>query len=119
MRIAGRIVGNTLQELRERVEPGMSTSEIDKMAEASIRRQGGEPAFPYIDNFPGTLCVSVNEQVVHGIPGKRRLKEGDIVKLDAGALYDGYHGDAAVTLTIGRVDPEAQRLAEVTERALG
>ncbi|MBV9278570.1 MAG: type I methionyl aminopeptidase [Chloroflexi bacterium] len=118
MRIAGRIVANTLQELRQAVEPGMTTRELDRLADRSIRRQGGEPAFPYINHFPGALCISVNEQVVHGIPGKRRLAEGDLVKLDVGAIYDGYHGDAAVTAAVGRVGEEASRLMAVTERSL-
>lgn len=118
MRVAGRVVANTLQELRSVVEPGMTTKELDRITERSLRRQGAEPAFPYINNFPGSLCVSVNEEVVHGIPGKRRLRDGDIVKLDVGAIYDGYHGDAAVTAAVGRIGEEARRLMEVTERAL-
>lgn len=118
MRIAGRIVANTLQELRHAVEPGMTTKEIDRLTERSIRQQGGTPAFPYINDFPGSVCVSVNEEVVHGIPGKRRLREGDIVKLDVGAIYDGYHGDAAVTVPVGKIGEEARRLVDVTERAL-
>lgn len=118
MRQAGRIVANALQELRQSVEPGMTTAELDRIAERSIRRQGGVPAFPFINDFPGCLCVSVNNEVVHGIPGKRRLREGDLVKLDTGALYDGYHGDAAVTVAVGTVSPGAQRLMDVTEEAL-
>jgi methionyl aminopeptidase len=118
MREAGRIVANTLQELRTSIEPGMTTKDLDRMAERSIRRQGAEPAFPYINDFPGSLCVSVNEEVVHGIPGKRRLREGDLVKIDAGAIYEGYHGDAAVTVAVGRVNEEARRLMDVTERSL-
>ncbi len=118
MRVAGRIVGNVLQELREAVQPGITTKELDRVSERAIRRHGAEPAFPYINNFPGTVCVSVNEEVVHGIPGKRRLREGDIVKLDVGALHEGYHGDAAITVAVGEVSTEAQRLIEVTNGAL-
>lgn len=118
MREAGRIVANALQELRERAEPGMTTRELDRIAEAAIRRQGAEPAFPYINDFPGSLCVSVNEQVVHGLPGKRRLQPGDLVKLDVGAIYRGYHGDAAVTIGIGEISAEARRLLEVTDQSL-
>ncbi|MGH2447869.1 MAG: type I methionyl aminopeptidase [Chloroflexota bacterium] len=118
MRKAGVIVGNTLQELREVIRPGMSTEEVDRLAEMSIRRQGGEPAFPYIDNFPGSVCISVNEEVVHGIPGKRILRDGDLVKIDAGAIYQGYHGDAAITAAVGRMSPEARQLMQVTEEAL-
>jgi methionyl aminopeptidase len=118
MRIAGRIVANTLQELRYSMEPGMTTKEVDRIADQLIRGQGGDPAFPYVNHFPGCVCISVNNEVVHGIPGKRRLKEGDIVKLDVGAIYDGYHGDAAITVPIGEVSPEARRLVDVTEESL-
>jgi methionyl aminopeptidase len=111
-------VGNTLADLRAAIRPGMTTRDLDRLCEELIRRQGAEPAFPYINDFPGTLCVSVNEEVVHGIPGKRRLKDGDIVKLDVGAIVDGYHGDAAITVAVGEVGPEAKRLMRVTEEAL-
>jgi methionyl aminopeptidase len=118
MRVAGRIVANALQELRQAVEPGMTTRELDEIAERSIRRQGAEPAFPHINSFPGNSCISVNEEVVHGIPGKRRLREGDLVKIDVGAIYQGYHGDAAVTVPVGAVDQPAQHLMDVTEESL-
>jgi methionyl aminopeptidase len=118
MRTAGKVVANTLQTVREAVRPGITTKDLDEIAERAIVEQGGEPAFPHIDNFPGSLCVSVNEEVVHGIPGKRRLREGDIVKVDAGAIVGGYHGDAAITIPVGPVSAEARRLMEVTERSL-
>ncbi|HLJ66303.1 MAG TPA: type I methionyl aminopeptidase [Chloroflexota bacterium] len=118
MREAGRIVGNALAEMAQRAEPGMTTGDLDRIAERSIRSQGAEPAFPHINNFPGTACVSVNEEIVHGIPGRRRLREGDIVKVDVGAIYRGYHGDAAITVPIGTVSPEARQLITVTEEAL-
>jgi methionyl aminopeptidase len=118
MRVAGRIVGNTLAELRDTVDAGMSTKEVDQLADRAVRRQGGDPAFPYVNQFPGCACVSVNQEVVHGIPGKRKLKDGDLVKVDVGAIYEGYHGDAAVTIPVGRVSQEARRLIDVTEEAL-
>lgn len=118
MRVAGRIVADVLQELRDAVEPGMTTKEVDRISERAIRRRGAEPAFPHINNFPGTVCISVNEEVVHGIPGRRRLREGDIVKLDVGSLHEGYHGDAAITVAVGEVSAEARRLIEVTNGAL-
>lgn len=118
MRLAGRIVANALTELRGAIEGGMTTKEVDRLADQAIRRQGGDPAFPYINHFPGSACVSVNNEVVHGIPGKRRIKAGDIVKVDVGAIYDGYHGDAAVTIGIEPLAPEARRLMEATEAAL-
>lgn len=118
MRDAGRIVANTLLTLKERVEAGMTTRDLDRIAARSIRQQGGEPAFPHINDFPGTLCVSVNDEVVHGIPGKRVLREGDLVKLDVGVILHGYHGDAAVTVPVGGVSEEAQRLMNVTEQSL-
>lgn len=119
MRVAGRIVADVLQELREAVQPGMTTKDIDRISERAIRRRGAEPAFPHINDFPGTVCTSVNDEVVHGIPGKRRLREGDIVKLDVGALHEGYHGDAAITVAVGAVSAEAHRLIDVTNEALG
>jgi methionyl aminopeptidase len=100
------------------VQPGMTTREVDRLADSAIKRQGGVPAFPYINDFPGSACVSVNDEVVHGIPGKRRLKNGDLVKVDVGAIYEGYHGDAAITIPVGTVSDEAQRLVDVTEEAL-
>jgi methionyl aminopeptidase len=118
MRDAGRIVGNTLHELRAAIEPGMTTKDLDRLAEGSIIRQGGEPAFPYINNFPGSLCISINEEVVHGIPGRRRIEEGDLVKMDVGAIYRGYHGDAAITVGVGNISDTARRLLEVTDRSL-
>jgi methionyl aminopeptidase len=118
MRRAGAIVANVLAELRDAIEPGMTTRELDRLAEAGIRRQSAEPAFPYINRFPGSLCISLNEEVVHGIPGKRRVRSGDLVKLDVGAIYQGYHGDAALTVAVGEASAEARTLLEVTERAL-
>lgn len=118
MREAGRIVANALQELREKIEPDLTTKDLDRLTERAIRRQGGDPAFPYINDFPGSLCVSVNEEVVHGIPGKRRLKSGDLVKLDVGAIYKGYHGDAALTVPVGEISEHARKLMDVTEEAL-
>jgi methionyl aminopeptidase len=118
MRHAGRIVANTLQELRQSVRPGMTTRDLDHIAEHFVREQRAIPAFPFINDFPGTLCTSVNDEVVHGIPGKRVLREGDLVKIDVGAIFEGYHGDAAVTVPVGQVSDEARRLMDVTERAL-
>ena len=118
MRAASRIVANALVELRAAVEPGMTTKDLDRIAERSIKSQGGDPAFPYVNDFPGSVCVSVNNEVVHGIPGKRRLVEGDLVKLDVGAIYQGYHGDAAITVPVGTVTGEARRLMDVTEQSL-
>ncbi|MDQ2840023.1 MAG: type I methionyl aminopeptidase [Acidobacteriota bacterium] len=118
MRQVGRIVANALEEMRWSIEAGMTTGDLDRMAEAAIRRQGAEPAFPYINDFPGTVCTSVNNEVVHGIPGKRVLREGDLVKLDTGAILRGYHGDAALTVGVGKVSGEAHRLIEATEQAL-
>src|SRR5947209_9417622 len=118
MRAASRIVANALVDLRTAVAPGMTTKELDRIAERSIKAQGGDPAFPYINDFPGSVCVSVNHEVVHGIPGRRRLQEGDLVKLDVGAIYEGYHGDAAITVPVGTVSSEARRLLDVTEQAL-
>lgn len=116
MRIAGALVGNTLKYLEGLVKPGISTKELDEAAEAYIRSNGGVPSFLNYEGFPASICTSVNEQVVHGIPNRKiRLKEGDIISIDCGAIVDGFHGDAARTYLIGEVEPEIQKLVEVTK----
>jgi len=116
---AGRIVAEVLMELKEQVKPGITTLDLDQMAEAGIRKRGGKPAFKGYRGFPGTLCTSVNEEIVHGIPSsKKTLREGDIVGLDLGAIVDGYYGDAAVTVAVGHIGSEVQRLVQVTEESL-
>ncbi|MEK6813137.1 MAG: type I methionyl aminopeptidase [Nitrospirota bacterium] len=116
---AARIVADVLESLREHVRPGVTTSDLDRLAEEAILREGGKPAFKGYHGYPATLCTSVNEQVVHCIPRRETvLKEGDIVGLDLGVYRNGYYGDAAVTLAVGRISAEAQRLLDVTERAL-
>jgi methionyl aminopeptidase len=118
MRVACRVVAEVLQDLICEVRSGVSTLELDAIAERGIRARGAIPAFKGYRGFPNTLCVSVNEQVVHGIPSKRRLKEGEIVGLDLGAKWDGYYGDAAVTVPVGHVAPTAQSLLITAEEAL-
>jgi len=115
---AGRIVGETLALLRELAKPGVTTLELDRMAEEYIRAQGAIPAFKGYNGFPATLCTSINEQVVHGIPGLRCLESGDIISIDCGAVKEGYFGDAAVTLPIGDVGEDLQKLLRVTEESL-
>jgi methionyl aminopeptidase len=118
MRVACRVVAEVLQDLICEVRPGVSTLELDAIAEGGIRARGAIPAFKGYRGFPNTLCVSVNEQVVHGIPSKRRLKEGEIVGLDLGARWDGYYGDAAVTVPVGHIAPTAQSLLITAKEAL-
>jgi len=118
MRQAGRIVAVTLAALAEAIRPGLRTKALEELADRLIRRQGAIPAFKGYRGFPASICVSVNEQVVHGIPGGRVLEEGDIVSLDVGAIYQGYHGDAALTVGVGNIAEEARRLIEVTRGAL-
>lgn len=118
MRNAGRIVGETLALVRELAKPGITTLELDRKAEEYIRAQGAIPAFKGYGGFPATLCTSVNEQVVHGIPSLRSLKSGDIISIDCGAVIDGYFGDAALTLPIGEVGEDLQKLLTVTEESL-
>ncbi len=118
MRVACRVVAEVLQDLIREVRPGISTLELDAIAERGIRARGAIPAFKGYRGFPNTLCVAVNEQVVHGIPSKRRLKEGEIIGLDLGAKWDGYYGDAAVTVPVGRIAPAAQSLLIATKEAL-
>ncbi len=112
------IVAGVFEKLRGMISPGVTTKELDEVAEEYILLKGGQPAFKGYRGFPATLCISINEEVVHGIPGQRRLKEGDIVSLDVGVNFTGYFGDAAITFPVGEVDPEAKRLLEVTEKAL-
>lgn len=118
MREAGRIVAVTQASLQERIKPGVTTAELDALAYETVTRHGAVPSFLGYRGFPASLCVSINEEVVHGIPGPRALREGDIVSLDFGAIYKGYHGDAAVTVGVGRIGREAQELIETTRGAL-
>lgn len=118
MREAGRILAIVHEELKEYVRPGTSTWEIDKKGHELIRKLGCTPSFLNYNGYPGSICTSVNDEVVHGIPSKQRiLKEGDIISLDAGVIYQGYHSDAARTWAVGAVTPEAQDLMEVTEQS--
>jgi methionyl aminopeptidase len=118
MRVAGSIVAAVLNELRQMIEPGLPLIELDKTAVALTEKYQAIPAFKGYNGFPASVCTSVNEEVVHGIPGKRILKNGDIVGLDFGAVYKGFYGDSAITVVVGQVTSEVQRLIEVTEQAL-
>lgn len=125
MRRAGKVVAEVLDLLREAVRPGISTGELDRMAEEHIRSCGAEPAFkgyrpaPSMSPFPGTICASINEEIVHGFPSDgRRLAEGDILSVDVGACLDGYYGDAACTYPVGAVSAERRKLLDVTEASL-
>jgi methionyl aminopeptidase len=115
---AAKLVAEALEYLKMHVCPGVTTEDLDRLAEEFILSRGGRPAFKGYRNYPKTLCVSVNDQVVHGIPSKRVLKEGDIVGLDLGAIVDGFYGDAAVTVPVGAISDEAAKLLRVTEEAL-
>jgi methionyl aminopeptidase len=118
MRASGRVTARTLDELIVAVKPGMTTKDIDRLAEESIRAQGGEPAFLGYQGFTGSVCSSINEEVVHGIPGSRKLREGDLLKIDIGSLVDGWYSDMACTVPVGEVSDEARKLVDVTEEAL-
>ncbi len=120
MAAGGRILALTHEHLRARVRPGLTTAQLDKMAEDFIRSHDGAlPAFKGLYGFPGAICISVNEEIVHGIPSpKRTLNDGDIVKLDVGVEYQGMFTDAAITVPVGEIDPETRHLVDVTERAL-
>jgi methionyl aminopeptidase len=124
MRVAGLLVGETLQLLRDSIAPGMTTKDLDAIAEANIRAGGGIPSFigvpggPGVIDFPATLCTSVNDEIVHGIPGDRVIREGDVVSIDCGAVVDGWHGDAAITVAVGEIAPEHAELLRVCEESL-
>ena len=117
MRESCRLLGIVHKELEQIIRPGISTKEIDTIGEEIIRKLGGIPNFKNYNGFPGSFCVSVNDEVVHGIPGERVLQEGDIVSLDAGLIYKGYHSDAARTHAVGQISPEARKLIDVTRES--
>jgi methionyl aminopeptidase len=118
MREAGKIVATMLAATRDAVKPGVTTGDLDRIAADVLARASATSSFLGYYGYPATICTSVNEQIVHGIPGKRRLKEGDIIGIDAGAIVDGWHADAAITVPVGRISPLAQQLIAVTREAL-
>jgi len=118
LRRAGELVARTLDFVESRIAPGVTTGELDRWARELIESDGGRPAFLGYHGYPATLCVSIDDEVVHGIPGKRVVKEGMIVSVDVGAIVDGYYGDSARTFAIGKVPAQAERLLEVTRKAL-
>jgi methionyl aminopeptidase len=118
MRVAGKIVALTHQELQKFIKPGVTTKELDSIAEKFIRQHDAIPSFKGYNGFTGSICASVNEELVHGIPGDRLLKNGDIISIDIGAKYNGYHGDSAWTYAVGEISEETQKLLDVTEQSL-
>ena len=118
LRVAGEITGSTHNYLKQFIKPGITTKELDKLAEDYIVKRGATPSFKGYDGFPGSICTSINNEVVHGIPSQRKLKDGDIISVDVGACYKGYHGDSAWTYAVGQVSDEAAHLMKVTEEAL-
>lgn len=115
---AGQMLAKIIRELKARVEPGLTTESLDKLAEELILKYGAKPAFKGYRGFPTSLCTSINEQIVHAMPSKRKLNEGDILSLDLGIIYQGFYSDMAVTLPIGSVSLEARQLIQVTKKAL-
>jgi methionyl aminopeptidase len=118
MRKAGKIVAAILRKLKEEIRSGIETRQLDTIATEELKRHGVKASFKGYRGFPASLCVSVNDEVVHGIPSKLKLKDGDIVSLDFGAIVNGFHGDAAITVPVGKISPTAQKLIDVTENAL-
>lgn len=118
MRVANKIVAETHAFLAEHLVPGISTAEIDRLGEEYIKKSGGIPSFKGYQGYPAALCISINEEVVHGIPNKKRIiEEGDLVSIDIGVFYDGFHGDAARSYGIGKISEEAERLLKITEES--
>ncbi|NQU73373.1 MAG: type I methionyl aminopeptidase [Candidatus Omnitrophica bacterium] len=115
---AGEIVGKVFEKLNGEIKPGVKTKQLDKSAKEKIESLGGRPAFFGYKGFPGNICTSINNVVVHGIPGEQRLTEGDIISLDVGAEFEGYYADAAITIAVGNISKEAKRLIDVTECSL-
>ena len=118
LKIAGEITGSTHNYLKPYIKPGITTKQLDTLAEEYIRSRGATPSFNGYEGFPATICASINEEVVHGIPGNRKLKEGDIITLDIGACFKGYHGDSAWTYAVGKISKEKQKLMDVTKESL-
>jgi len=118
MRGAGRVVAAVLEEVGKKVRPGITTAELDDIAVSEVKKRGAEASFKGYRGFPASICTSVNEEVVHGIPGSRVLQEGEIISLDFGALMNGFHGDAAVTVGVGKISTEAQKIIDATQGAL-
>jgi len=119
MRRAGQVVAQTLKMVGENIKPGMTTAELDRLVEEFIRSQGAIPAFKGYQGFPASACISIDDEVVHGIPGKRVMKEGEIVSVDIGSIVDGYYGDSAYTYAIGEISQHKARLMEITQKSLG
>jgi methionyl aminopeptidase len=118
MREAGHVVAEILAKLRSAVRPGMTTADLDAIAVTELKQRGAKASFLGYRGYPASICASVNDEIVHGIPGKRVLKEGDIISIDFGAIYQGWHGDSAITVPVGEISPKVQRLLKVTEDAL-
>ena len=118
MRGAGWVVAAVLEEVGKKVRPGITTAELDDIAVSEVKKRGAEASFKGYRGFPASICTSVNEEVVHGIPGSRVLQEGEIISLDFGALMNGFHGDAAVTVGVGKISTEAQKIIDATQGAL-
>ena len=118
MRRAGLVVADIHQQIRNVIKPGMTTSALDAVAAACIKRNGATPNFLNYHGFPATICVSINDEIVHGIPGDRIINEGDLVSIDCGAIIDGWHGDAAFSVGVGSVDPEDQKMMDVCEESM-
>jgi methionyl aminopeptidase len=114
----GRILAKIMKELEKKVKPGIITKELDRLAEELVLKSGGKCSFKNYQNFPSCLCTSINEEIVHSVPSKRKLKNGDIISLDLGILYKGFHIDMAITLPVGKVEPGVLRLIQVTKKAL-
>ncbi|MGN1317843.1 MAG: type I methionyl aminopeptidase [Lachnospirales bacterium] len=117
MRVAGRITGETLNLMEKSIKPGITTLELDKIAEEYIRSQGAYPSFKGLYGYPASICASVNEEVIHGIPNNRKLQEGDIISIDTGAYINGFHGDAARTFAVGKISADRQRLIDITKES--
>lgn len=119
MRQSARIVATVLKEISELVEPGMTTADLDAHAEKRIREMGATPSFKGYHGFPGSICASINQEVVHGIPNRKKvIHKGDVLKVDTGAYFEGFHGDSCVTIAVGKVTPTAEKLIRVAEEAL-
>ena len=114
----GKLLADVLRKIEKEVKPGLETKKLDSLAESLIKKAGGEPSFKGYGGFPATMCISINDEIVHGIPSERKIEEGDIISLDIGMKYKGYHSDMATTLSVGEISLKAKKLLEVTKKSL-
>ena len=118
MKVSSKIAAEVLKKIEKEIVPGVTTGELDKIVESLINERGGKPSFKGYRGYPASICASINEEVVHGIPGAKKIKDGDLLKVDIGVFKEGFHGDVTITYAVGKISPETKKLKDITEKAL-